>query len=84
MNTNPMEHWSIYSARVRVINDLLNGVGESILHVAVQHQPPNVIKTLLDKGGRHDLRDANGDTPTHLAFRIGDLQAVRHLPALCS
>ena len=61
------------------VNDLVNDAGQSVLHVAVQHQPPNVIKTLLDQGVRHDLTDAKGDTPTHLAFLKGDLQAVMHL-----
>jgi ankyrin repeat protein len=51
------------------------------LFVAAFCDRPDMVKLLLDKGGRHDATDANGMSPLHAAVIVGATETVKILLA---
>jgi len=62
----------------------VNAVGSlkrTPLFVAAFCDRPQLVKLLLDKGGKHDVTDSNGMSPLHAAVVIGGIETARILVA---
>ncbi|KAG8231897.1 hypothetical protein J437_LFUL011730 [Ladona fulva] len=59
--------------------DILNDLRQSPIHLAVLTRQSRIVRRLVVAGASVDQRDGNGDTPLHLASRIGDLNCARAL-----
>lgn len=57
--------------------DIRNDLGRSALHCAAASKQPNIVRTLVAAGARKTVRDCSGDTPLHLACRIGDVDTTK-------
>lgn len=49
----------------------LSTTGESALHVAVQHSRFDVTMILLTHGALTNVQAKNGNTPLHMAMKVG-------------
>lgn len=59
--------------------DILNDLRQCPLHLAVLTRQARIVRRLVVAGASVDQRDGNGDTPLHLASRIGDTASARAL-----
>ncbi|XP_041355392.1 uncharacterized protein LOC121373015 [Gigantopelta aegis] len=57
----------------------LNAEQKTALHVAVEFNQPNMVKTLLKNGLNVNVVDCNRDSPLHMATRCGSLKSVAYL-----
>lgn len=60
----------------------LNGSQKTPLYFCASQGFPGIVKYLVAAGAKLDRRDANGDTPLHLAAREGQIQTVKLLVEL--
>jgi ankyrin repeat protein len=59
--------------------ELLDRLGWTPLHVAVDRGDPDLLRSRLARGARPDAADRRGRTPLHLAAEAGDWELVRIL-----
>ena len=66
--------------------DIQNYLGETVLHISVLTGQMRMTKLLIACGACGKKQDERGDTPLHIACRLGDLDAVCALtkPLLCA
>lgn len=66
-------------ARIPQRLDIQNDDQQTPLHLAVLTKQPGVIRRLLICGADASIRDANGNTPLHLACQMGDLDSIKEI-----
>ncbi|XP_077285828.1 NF-kappa-B inhibitor cactus-like [Arctopsyche grandis] len=62
-----------------VLLDIFNDSRQAPIHLAVLTGQPHIARRLLIAGAKVNSRDANGNTPLHLACAMGDLACLRAL-----
>ncbi|KAG8171252.1 hypothetical protein JTE90_010781 [Oedothorax gibbosus] len=61
--------------------DLTNDLFQTLLHLATLTGKSNIVRRLVVAGATLDIQDHNGNTPLHLASRLGDLDCVQAMLA---
>ncbi|XP_046388602.1 NF-kappa-B inhibitor cactus-like isoform X2 [Ischnura elegans] len=59
--------------------DILNDLRQSPMHLAVLTRQARIVRRLVVAGASVDQRDRKGDTPLHLAARVGDVMCTKAL-----
>lgn len=57
--------------------DIRNDLGRSALHCAAQGAHSHIARRLVTAGARKTVRDCSGDTPLHIACRMGDVNTAK-------
>lgn len=56
--------------------NIQNNLQQTVLHLAVVLKLPHIVRRLVAKGAKVDLRDRNGNTPLHIACKNADYDCV--------
>ena len=56
-----------YSTSEGRLIEVVDEVGQTPLHYAAQHGPPELVRALLQAGANREMMDKNGMTPVDLA-----------------
>jgi|GEM_PF-6833719 len=67
------------NARLVSLGDRVNGLGETLLHLAAEQEDPRMLQTLLKSDAQVDIADDRGRTALYNAIAAGRTQAVKLL-----